>query len=84
MGKTIIKIATMQDYEIPNCLYCGGVPIVDVEIKKKPFESDRISCQEVTCPYCGLSAPLNVWEAICGGTVAPICGDVLQEEAHHG
>lgn len=64
MNKNNMTIVMMGERKISLCPYCGAEPNIEVDVKKKSFYNDRISNQEVTCYCCGLSAPIDVWEAI--------------------
>ena len=64
MNKNKMKIVMMSENEVSLCPYCDGIPSVEVDIKKGNFDNDKVSKQEVTCYCCGLSAPMDVWEAI--------------------
>lgn len=84
MKKSKINIATMQKIEISNCPYCGAEPVVTARIKSKNLGSDVITNQEVICTCCGLSAEIDIWEAICDRIdtqIMPNSGIV--EEASH-
>jgi DNA-directed RNA polymerase subunit RPC12/RpoP len=67
-----MNIVSTKEIEIPKCPYCGGKPNVAVAIKQEDFKSDSIVHQEVTCPYCGMSAPIEVWEEFCAGIEFPV------------
>lgn len=75
MIKTKMSIVSTIEREIPRCPYCGGEPNVSVEIVQKDFQNDRISVQEVICPWCGLSAPIDVWDGICSKIDSPVSPD---------
>lgn len=65
--KTVkMNVPVMREEEIPLCPYCGGIPVVEVDIQKTHTESDRIASTDLCCPYCGLLAPKEVWYTIAG------------------
>jgi hypothetical protein len=72
MQKTKISIVDNKEIEIPICPNCGGNPVVASTIQKYNFNSDMVTHQEVTCPYCGLSAPFDVWFAVASAIQEPV------------
>ncbi len=83
MNTTKIKIIAMQDYEIPNCPYCGVTPEVVTNWSGDPNSSEYILGREVICQCCGLSAPFNVWEEICGRIEEPVSDEGRSRRRQH-
>ena len=80
MNKNKQIIVGNIEQEIYNCPYCDGIPIVEVDIEKQEFQSDKVNFhKQITCPWCGLSADMVVWEAICDKIDEAINKDATEE-----
>lgn len=64
--------------KVSCCPVCGKKPIITAEISERPFWldmqmafSDIVERHSVKCVDCGLSAPIETWEALAGKLEVP-------------
>jgi transcription elongation factor Elf1 len=81
MRKVKTNFVINRESEISLCPYCGSQPIAESTIKSDIFMSDKVTRQNATCPSCGLSAELTIWEAIAAAIPEQICKDAEAESA---
>ena len=67
MGKVTLRVPENARREVHSCPLCQQAPKVEAKLsKRKGADGDFVERVELFCESCGLRAPVEAWEAICG------------------
>ena len=62
MGKVMLRVPENAWRKVYRCPICKKTPKVEATLTN----GDAITSVVISCNYCGLRAPIEKWEEICG------------------